>query len=174
MRLYVLALLTLAGLLFGVACSDEDNPLASASQGTIAVNLHDQPSPTVLNAMMTVDSVTLTAADGTLYPLESAQLDTPFDLAQLTGGNQVNLGVEPVPAGDYVQLTLVVSALDITLTDTTVVPVIQPASSLSVQLPLSLTVAPGEDVVLGVDFPLTAIGFDGTNWTVDGSAVALD
>lgn len=174
MRHRSLALLAVAVLLFAASCSDEDSPLASSEQGTITVNLHDQANPTIATAMMTVDAVTLTAADGSTYALESAQLDTPFDLAQLTGGNQVNLGVEPVPAGEYVRIEIVVSVLDLGLSDGSDVSLLAPGSPLTVQLPLSLTVAAGEDVVIGVDFPLTAITFDGANWTVDGSQVVLD
>jgi hypothetical protein len=167
----------LAIAVFSVACTGSDSPLnstSSAETGTVTVNLHDQAAPGIAEAMMTIGSVQLTAADGTVHDLNSPQLGSPFDLAQLIGGNQVNLGTEPVPAGDYVSLRLTVTDLTVVLTDTTTVTILEPADGFTVQIPLSLTVAADQDVILGVDFPLTAIGFDGVNWTVDGTQVALD
>ena len=167
----------LAIVLFSVACTGSDSPLNSTSNaetGTVTVNLHDQAAPGIAGAMMTIGSVQLTAADGTVHDLSSPQLGAPFDLALLVGGNQVNLGTEPVPAGDYVSLMLSVTDLTIELIDGSFVTIIQPADGFAVQVPLSLTVAADQDVILGVDFPLTAINFDGANWTVDGTQVALD
>ena len=167
----------LAITLFSVACTGSDSPLNTSSStetGSVTVNLHDQAAAGIAEAMMIIDSVQLTAADGTVHDLDSPQLGAAFDLAQLVGGNQVNLGTEPVPAGDYVSLSLSVSDLSVVLTDGTNVTVINPADGLTVQIPLSLTVSADQDVILSVDFPLTAIGFDGTNWTVDGTQVVLD
>lgn len=89
------------GLIAGAACTSSPQ-----SQGTLSLRLTDAPAADVKSAVVTIDRITLTGAEG-----EIVLRDDPVtvDLVELVNTAYRLVDSAPVPPGTYTQLRFVVS-----------------------------------------------------------------
>jgi len=104
----LLSLLALTGV---AACGD------STGSGTaqLRIQITDAPLEYFASAEVTIGEVSIIPADGA--PVVVTDQGGTFDLLTLQNGVTAALGELAIPAGDYVQLRLVVEAASVTLAD---------------------------------------------------------
>lgn len=102
------AMALMAGL---VGCESSAGPQMSH----VYVRLTDAPDPAIIAASAFISTVYLVGADGTARDTITSGPSTEFDLLSLQGGVTTLIGDATIPAGDYVQLRLIVDSAKVTL-----------------------------------------------------------
>jgi hypothetical protein len=171
------ATIVLLGLvMLAIACSSSgalDDPLTDG-QGTLTVRVHDQAAPGITEAWITFVAVQAVGVAGNFEDVQGVALNTPVNMAELTGGQDVMLAAGTLPAGEYGGLRLSLSAITLRLDDGTDVDVLRGSFGVEVQVAIGFSVVEGQDTALGVDFPMSAFELDGGNWTFDPTRVTTD
>ena len=135
MRLHIGATpTTMAGT--APAVTGEDDALSQLSAANITISAIEVHSTT----------------DGTWVPVESGLPVTIDLLAIMNSGGTASLPADLLPPGTYDAIQLVISKLDLTLTDGTMISVTPPGAGWTVNIAVSFTVVAGQatDIKLNV------------------------
>lgn len=100
------------GLLAGLAACESG---AGPQMTQLTVRLTDAPDPAITAASAFISTVYLIGGDGTARDTITTGPSIEYDLLVLQGGATTLLGDATIPAGDYVQLRLVVDSAEVTL-----------------------------------------------------------
>lgn len=132
--------------------------------GTLVLFAEDQPSGNVLAFELTVSSATLTDSSGASVSVLPAAVELEW---RSRGLAPTILSVTSVPATTYTDLTLTVSAPEMTVFDpltSTFSEINPPLSTSTIVLPLNRTISSGEVVGLRLDLDLrNSVQLDATN-----------
>ncbi len=157
------------------SCSSSgDSVTAPAGQGVLSVRVHDDPSDQIDQAWITFTGVNAVAADGTRVEVTGSDLmGDPIDLAALINGNEEELAVGTVPAGNYARVELIISSVELVLTDGTTVNLPMVGTGFALVVDATFEVVEGDETVLRVDIPLTSFTVGPNGWQINaGSASA--
>jgi len=170
------AIVLLGLVLLAIACSTSDSlddPLTDG-QGSLMVRVHDQAAPGIAEAWITFVAVQAVGASGNFEDVQGVALNTPLNMAELTEGQDVMLAAGALPAGEYSGLRLSLSAITLRLDDGSDVDVLGGSFGVEVRVGVGFNVVEGQETSLGVDFPMSAFGSNGGNWTFDPTHVTTD
>lgn len=129
----------------------------------------DRPDLSLKAASVTLSSILARTLDGQLVDV-SAALPTTFDLLALGGGNEVTLPIGFLPPGTYDQIVVVITSLELTLSDDTKVTVTPPGGGWTaiVNVTAPFTVVEGQTTTVNLEFRRDlSFGCGGDGWAFD-------
>lgn len=176
----------LAGLaIVAAACSGSDS-VVNSGQGQVRISLssgvaaattgaalgtmdddHDDQGRSIIAAAVTFSSILARNLDGQLIPITSP-LPVTIDIMTILAGGQVDLPAGTLPPGTYDQIVVVMTRVDLTLSDGTIVSITPPGGGWTVVVPTQpFTVVEGGTTTLSLRTRGDAFDFVGDHFEFD-------